>query len=67
MLPAFSKQSRFKYSHDAVIEITAQGKTFEHVLSMQSHSISVELSLSERPEPLTGPLRRNRLWEGTAS
>jgi hypothetical protein len=67
VLRAFAKQSHFKYSREAVVEITAQGQTFEQVLSMQSHGASVELPLSERLEPLTGPLRRNRLWGGTAS
>jgi hypothetical protein len=66
VLLAFVKQSHFKYSRDAAVEITAQGQTFEQVLSMQSHGVSVELPLSERLEPLTGPLRRNRLWGGTA-
>lgn len=66
VLLAFMKQSHFKYSRDAVVEITVQGQTFEQVLSMQSHGVSIELPLSERLEPLTGPLRRNRLWEGTA-
>jgi hypothetical protein len=67
VLSAFVKQSHFKYSHDVAVETTAQGQTFEQVISMQSHGIWVELPLSERLDPLTGRLRRNRLWDGTTS
>lgn len=67
VLLSFVKQNHFKYSHETVIEVTAQGQTFEQSLSMQSHGVSIELPLSERLEPQTGSLRRNRLWEGPAS
>jgi hypothetical protein len=64
LLPFF-KQQHFKYSREAVIEVTTQDQTFEQVLSMQPHRVSVELPISELLDPLTGPLRRNRLWEGS--
>jgi hypothetical protein len=64
LLPFFTPQ-HFKYSREAVIEVTTQDQTFEQVLSMQPHRVSVELPISELLDPLTGPLRRNRLWEGS--
>ncbi len=63
LLP-FIKQSHFKYSHEVAIEISAQGQTFEQSLPMQLHGVSVELPLSERLDPQTGPLRRRCLWGG---
>jgi len=67
VLMAFVKQSHFKYSHETVIEVMAQGQTFEQRLSMQAHRVAIELPISERLDPLTGPLRRNRLWGGPAT
>lgn len=67
VLLAFVKQTHFKYSHEAVIEITAQGQTFEQALSMQAHGLAIELPISERLDPQTSPLRRNRLWGGPAT
>ncbi|MDP1742687.1 hypothetical protein [Polaromonas sp.] len=67
VLMQFVKQSHFKYSHETVVEFSAQGQTFEQSLSMQPHAVSVELPISERLDPQTGPLRRNRMWAGPTS
>lgn len=58
------KAQHFKYANRTAIEFAVGGQVQETTLKMAPYSMSVELPLSERVDPVAGAQARNRLWQG---
>jgi hypothetical protein len=59
----FSTQ-HFKYAHKTAVELVVGDSVKETTLEMSPFSLSVELPLSERTDPVSGAARRRELWRG---
>ncbi|WP_156794513.1 MULTISPECIES: hypothetical protein [Herbaspirillum] len=60
----FFTPQHFKYSNKTSVEIHHADGIKETTLNMATHSVSMELPLSERTDPMAGAIRRNEMWEG---
>jgi hypothetical protein len=56
----------FKYAHKTAVEFAVGAEVKETTLEMSAYSISVELPLSERVDPVAGKVTRDRLWRGAS-
>jgi len=54
----------FKYANKTAVEFVVGDKIKETTLEMSPYSLSVELPLSERTDPVSGAARRRALWRG---
>lgn len=60
----FVTTQHFKYANKTAVEFVVGEAVKETTLEMSPYSLSVELPLSERTDPVSGATRRRALWRG---